>query len=287
MSSHSVTVSSEPGRNKQRLPLICPRCRQTYSHHRTETAFWRHGFSVWRCRWTGRRRITFAASCWVNDFRNSRRSQRTEKAAPWEMNVTGKQKPEQIERPTSLSVPSSASTPFGIHVNLTEHSPQIGSLHPREMCSVGAVKNGTQAVLVFDVQRGLQTTFQKPSVYYSLPYQYLWILTRHYTSHLSQIICSKCIFRHIFSEVWRSHLNKPTTFMKSVLSFASSPPDECNVTAQGGSDACARCYKFRLNVDTIKCNTAVCHFIMPRRTGVHAGFLNLLCHAVQDVKLDR
>lgn len=68
--------------------------------------------------------------CWVNDLRNSRRSQRTEKAVLWEMNVTGKQQqPELIERPASLLVPTWASKPIYLKI-------YISLLYSHEMCNV-------------------------------------------------------------------------------------------------------------------------------------------------------
>lgn len=79
---------------------------------RVEAAVERHAPPVCRCCWTGRRCTTLAVHRRVNDLRNSwSKSADGESGFLWEMNVTGKQPPELIERPASLLVPTSASKP--------------------------------------------------------------------------------------------------------------------------------------------------------------------------------
>ena len=149
--SHCVllTVRAEPWRNKQRLTiLICP---HSWQKKLGIIAGWRrlfkcNVFSVCLCRWTGRRRwITLAVNCWVNDLRNSRRSQRTEKAVLWEMNVTGKQQPELIERPASLLVPTSASKPVYLDLFYWAWGTNLFALFPWDVLCAGRVtKMNTQ-----------------------------------------------------------------------------------------------------------------------------------------------
>lgn len=80
-SSRGATVcwqsGLEPWTNKHRSPFLIRPCGGQKLFQKA--AFLRHGVSDRLCRWTGRRWTRLAVSRCVNDLRNSRRSQRTER----------------------------------------------------------------------------------------------------------------------------------------------------------------------------------------------------------------
>lgn len=153
-SSRGATVcwqsGLEPWTNKHRSPFLIRPCSGQKLFQKA--AFLRHGVSDRLCRWTGRRwtrlavRLSQSLRKWLEKL--SSKSADGEKAALWEMNVTGKQQPELIERPASLLVPTSASNPA--HFGPFDRADQ-SVMSPWDVLCAGAVTKSTRAVLFFDV----------------------------------------------------------------------------------------------------------------------------------------
>lgn len=147
----------------------------------------RHGSSVCpRCS-TGRRWRTLAARCWINDLRNSRRSQRTEKAV-FMGNECAREPATRADRATRQPLGSN----FGKYICLLRFI--WVNFNHRAICAApscaGALTKRKLAVFLFGVTSELQTPFKTSTIIYFLP-----VKTRDYLVRCGLHVISKAAER--------------------------------------------------------------------------------------------